>query len=346
MKKTLKRLSLLFLLLLIGLGCYHHKLIGYGIGQLKGQLEIINNAQDIDVLLADTTFPDSLKSKLLIVQEAKRFAIDSLGINPSENYTTVYDQRGNTSLWVVTACEPYALKDYEWTFPVLGTVSYKGFFDHKKAEKEAERLGKDGYDTSIREVTAWSTLGWFKDPVLTNFLKREEGDIAELIIHELTHGTVYIKDSVHYNENLANFVGAEGARLFMKQKYGIESAEYRHFIERQADSERFTTEVLKGANTLAETYASFSEDLSENNKDSLKQQAITNVFRNMDVSSFHQPERYERYLKESELPNNTFFMAYLRYDGQQDIFEKEFKEEFDGDLKKYITYLKTQYGVL
>ncbi|MBA3901938.1 MAG: aminopeptidase, partial [Bacteroidetes bacterium] len=210
---------------------FNFSLVGYGFSQLKGQLAILLNTQPIEEVLADPAFPDSLKTKLILIQEIRAFAVDSIGINPSENYTTFYDQKGKDILWVLTACEPYELKAYEWTFPLLGAVQYKGFFDLEKGKKEEEKILNSGLDGGLGRVGAWSTLGFFKDPVLSNMLAYEDGNLANLIIHELTHGTLFVKGDVEFNENLANFIGDQGAIRFLKQRYGEESAELKEYLE-------------------------------------------------------------------------------------------------------------------
>ncbi len=102
-------------------------LIFYGLGQLKGQVLIVWQARPIEEILEKPIFPDSIQQKLILIQEIKRFAEDSLGLSPSENYTTVFDQKGKPILWVVTACPPFKLEAKMWDFPIAGSFSYKGF---------------------------------------------------------------------------------------------------------------------------------------------------------------------------------------------------------------------------
>ena len=108
------------------------------------------------------------------------------------------------------------MRAYEWSFPFLGRVPYKGFFDRGAAIEEDSLLRLKGYDTGIGNIRGWSTLGWFKDPILSGMLENSEGALANLIIHELWHGTLYVKDSADFNENLASFAGEQGALLFLQ----------------------------------------------------------------------------------------------------------------------------------
>ena len=177
---------------------FNFRLVAYGITQLKGQLSIVWHAKPIAEALSDPAFPDSLKQKLKLVEEIKKFAIDSLGLRATENYSTLYDQQGKALLMNLTAAEKFELKAYTWNFPLLGEVSYKGFFDFKKGKSEAEELERKNYDVEYSSVSAWSTLGWFRDPIFSGMLKRNEGQLAELIIHEMTHATIYLKSSVDF----------------------------------------------------------------------------------------------------------------------------------------------------
>ena len=212
----LKRgLKILFGLIII-LSLFNCESLFYGFNQGIGQLNIIWKAKPLDHYLKDDSYPDSLKSKIRLINEIKQFAVDSLGIFPSKNYTKMYDQQGIAGMYVVTACEPYALKSYKWSFPIVGDFAYKGFFKKRRAVKEVKSLKKDGYDTDIGEVNAWSTLGWFKDPVMSSMLNKNEGQLASLLIHELTHSTIFVKNDVQFNENLASFIGDKGALLFLQ----------------------------------------------------------------------------------------------------------------------------------
>ncbi len=218
----------LFILLIL----WQHELVLYGIAQGKGQLKIVWGAEPIEDILKDPIVHDTIKYKLSLIQEIKQFAFDSLGINKSKNYSTYYDQKGQPLLWVITGCEPYELKAKEWTFPIIGSFTYKGFFDFEKAKNEELVLKAENFDTNIGTVGGWSTLGFFKDPVLSNMLKRDEGDLANLIIHELTHGTLFVKDSISFNENLASFIGDKGAQKFLRHKFGESSEEYIRYVKK------------------------------------------------------------------------------------------------------------------
>jgi|GEM_PF-83298 len=336
--KTLLRLLLSFLLLF---SIWNYELIIYGAKQAYGQLNILYNAEPVSHFLEDPAFPQEKKEKIELIQEIRQFAFDSLGLDYSESYTKMYDQQEKPILWVLTACKPFQLENKEWTFPLLGTFSYKGYFDKEALDKaEAELLEQD-WDTRVREVNGWSTLGILNDPILSNMLKRPEGDLAELIIHELTHGTLFVKDNLQYNENLANFIGEEGGKKFLISKYGENSAEYLYYINKQPDYQLFVSYILESTKRLESLYASFDASMAIEKKQELKDKLIADITAGIKSLDFRN-DRYKN-IFDKFTPNNAYFMAFVRYNGTQNQFREEFEKEFNGDFKKYLAYLKETY---
>ncbi len=336
--KWLFRAGLLLVLLFLVVNA---EIVVYGIRQLTGQIHILWAAKPVAEYLNDPAYPDSLKTKLVLIREIKQFTIDSIGLDPSGSYEKMFDQQGKPILWVVTACQPFALTEKEWAFPLFGTFSYKGYFSLERAEKEAEALKAEGWDTDIGEVSAWSTLGFLNDPVLSGMLRRPPGSLANLIIHELTHGTIFIKNNITYNENLADFVGDEGATRFLVHKYGEGSKEHLAYQNSKEDYATFSRYVLACAQRLDSLYQSFTPGMTQAGKQLAKADMISALTVFPDSVQFHNP-RYRTYF-EGDTPNNTFFMAYKRYREQQNQFRKEFETRFQGDLRKYVAYLKEKY---
>ncbi|WP_044206097.1 aminopeptidase [Flammeovirga sp. OC4] len=349
MNKTLMIIWLkrFFLTLLLSVFCflgYYHEETIYGIRQGLGQIDIITNAKPIEVFLKDTSFTDQQKEKIRLIQEIRQFTVDSLGLNPSESYTKLYDQKGKPILWTITACKPFELKAKKWSFPIFGAFSYKGFFDEKLATQAKEELKNEGWDAEVGRVSAWSTLGILNDPILSGMLERNEGSLTQLIIHELTHGTLYVKSSVSYNENLADFVGDEGAKKFLVYKFGQHSLEYVKYMARKKDRKTFSEYILQGTKELDTLYNSFTEAMSVEEKTRLKDQKIKKITEGIQDLSFAN-SGYCRYF-EDFTPNNTFFMSYKRYRGQQNDFKEEFENDFNSDFHAYMDYLKETYKPL
>jgi predicted aminopeptidase len=330
-------------ILLLFITIWQFELLSYGLSQGYGQLSIIWKAKPIEEVYKDPAFPDSLKAKLKLIQEIKQFAFDSLGIKYSENYSSIYDQKGKPLLWTVTACEPFQLKAHEWKFPLIGNFSYKGFFNYEQAVVEENIIRKEGFDTSIDEVAGWSTLGWFNDPVLSDMLNRSPGSLANLIIHELTHGTLYVKDNVDFNENLASFVGDRGAQMFLDHKYGEDSKEFLLYKKGRIVSEQYTALVLSSAKRLDSLYNSFTKGLAVKDKMAKKKTLMDNIIADLTNFSGYSGKKNIRFQEELQKINNTYFMDFKRYRKDQSFFEKEFITKFKSDFRSYLAYLKDKY---
>ena len=348
-----KKIALIIVGVLAGLIVWQWELVNYGWMQARGQLRILWNTKPVSEVLADPVYPDSLKRQLKLIREIKRFAIDSLGLDKSGSYESFYDQRGKPILWVITAAQPYQLVARQWHFPIIGTFSYKGFFEKDRADEQIDALKKEGLDTRVGEVSAWSTLGFLNDPILSSFLDRPVGSLAELIIHELTHGTLFVKNSLEYNENLADFVGEYGALRFMAQKYGKESAPYRDYLATKEFYGRYDEHILRGTRSLDSLYQSFAFKPKTPTvvKDSLKWQTIRQIVVTSDTIADERGKTNARLVKKRRLdklnlPNNAYFIGYLTYRKQQNRFRQEFENRFQSNFTRYLTYLKQTYPSL
>jgi len=320
-------------------------LISYAARQGYGQFTIIWNARPVEEFLSDPEFPDSLKSRLNFISEVRRYSVDSLGLKDTENYKTMFDQKGKEIMWVVMACEKFRLKPKEWEFPIVGAVPYKGFFNEKLATELKEELEKEGWDVVVRNPGGWSTLGWFTDPILSKMLSRSEGDLANLIIHEMSHATIFVKDSVDFNENLATFIGDRGTEKFLIDKYGEDSKEYTTYMEEDRDYLKFVDHMLRGAKQLDSLYKSMDPADPIEGKLESKERVIRRIISSLDTLSLTLTSTPSKRFK-NLLPNNAYFMNFRQYQSKQDTFATEWKVKFDGDLRAYISYMSSKYPFL
>ncbi|NJM24306.1 MAG: aminopeptidase [Bacteroidia bacterium] len=344
-KRILKRILLALLLVITALVVIYWDLVVYGIKQAKGQLTIVWQARPIEEFLDDPAFPDSLKEKLRLISEIRQYAIDSLGLEDTRNYKTLYDQKGEEIMWVVTASEPFRLRAKEWHFPVLGAVPYKGFFNRDEAVALKDQLAAEGWDVSLRNPGGWSTLGWFTDPILSKMLGRDEGDLASLIIHEMSHATIFVKDSVNFNENLASFIGDRGAEQFLIHHYGEDSKEYNTFVNDDRDYVTYVNHILRGTRYLDSLYNTMQAADPPTVKQRLKSEAIRKIVDNMDTLTLTPGKRPSLRFKDN-LPNNAYFMSFIHYQSQQDVLMDEWHQNFGGDLRQYILFLANKYPFL
>lgn len=316
----------------------------YGLEQGYHQLRIVVTAKPIEEYLKDNAYPDSLKKKIELISHIRKYAIDSLKLNDTKNYTTMYDQKGEPVLWVVVAAPEFEMEQYEWRFPFAGKFPYKGYFKEHKAKKEAKRLDKLGYDTDIGEVEAWSTLGILSDPILSNVLSRSEGELARLIIHEMTHATIYKKNSGEFNENIATFIGDEGAKYFLKNHFGANSKQTIKYMNDIADYEKYTSHLLRGSKLLDSLYSSFNDSISLAEKRRQKKMLIDKIVADTDSIVFFSGMKFSELMEDNSHPNNAFFTQYMLYRNTQKDFRHEYSKQFNSDLITYISHLKNIYN--
>ena len=310
-------------------------LVIYGLKQGKGQLSIIMNTREVSEVLKDPTLSQEEKEKIELIQNVKKFSVDSLGYKVSESYTTFYDQRNAASLWVITASEPYSLTEYTWKFPYLGEVGYKGYFDYLAGFNEFSRLKKEGYDAEMGPVSAWSTLGWLSDPVLSNMLKRSKGRLAELIFHELFHTTYYAKSSVDVNENLANFIANKAVLIYLR-KDTAEMGKYRRI---RYDDSLYTSYILSGAKKLDSLYKAIIP-LSKEKKEQSKKSVLYRIYNGAQRLKLNYPSRYSEANQDILITRNAYFQNFKRYDELYDSLNLELKTRYNNDLRKMIEELK------
>ncbi len=182
------------------------------------EAKILARRRPIAALIADTQTAPALRAKLQLVLAARQFAIDSLGLKAAREFTTFSRLDRDTLVLVLSAAYRDSLAFRQWWFPVVGRVPYKGFFDFEAAKREAKAVDDDGFDAVLRPAPAFSTLGWFNDPILPTTLVLDSLELANTVIHELVHTTYYAPGAAVFNESMANFVGSRGAERFFRAR--------------------------------------------------------------------------------------------------------------------------------
>ena len=189
----------------------------------SGQAQIMWKAKPIAKVIAASTTKPKLRERLELVQNLRAFAKTELHLPVDSIFTSYADLGRKYAVYVVYAAPEFSLEAKGWWYPIVGSLKYRGFFDDASAKKEAEKLKAEGFDVLMAGVEAYSTLGWFADPVLNTYIGREEGDLAELLFHELTHARLFLPGDTDFNEALATAVGQEGVRRWYTSRHEPQS---------------------------------------------------------------------------------------------------------------------------
>lgn len=219
----------------------------------SGQLSLLSGAEDIPVLLQKPDTPAELARKLRLIQEARTFAQRQLALTPGDNYTTYVDTGKPFVLWNISATPAFSLTPKKWCYPVVGCQSYRGYFAQEDAEKAAATLRSEDQDVYVSGVSAYSTLGWFDDPVLNTFVFRSDLDLVTLIFHELAHKVLYIPGDTAFNESFATAVEEAGLQDWLEAH--DQSDQYSVYVGRRQHHEAFTRRVLATIKELEALYA-------------------------------------------------------------------------------------------
>ncbi|MBM2804190.1 MAG: hypothetical protein HW419_2083 [Deltaproteobacteria bacterium] len=275
------------------------------------------------------------QEKLKTVLAVREYARTVLKLNVGGSYASYsYVDRPDLT-HIVVAAPKTELRPYTWWFLIVGSVPYKGFFEKADAEQEAERLKAEGYDTNIRTSAAFSTLGWFDDPLLSHLLRYDKVVLSEIVFHELFHQTLYIKGAGAFNESVANFIGHRAAIDFFRTKSGDDSIEHRRAVDGWAEEREFGGFIRELAGTLTELYG---RDISRDDKLRLREEVFSRGKAEWARRIADRPQHRLRNFSRQPL-NNAVLMHYLVYLQDLDLFESLY--ELSGrSLGKTIEFLK------
>lgn len=245
------RIALIALLCVPAFGCAN---LSYYAQAVNGQLEVYAQTRRIADIIADPTADPALKEKLAEVLRIREYASRELGLPENDSYRSYADLKRPYVLWNVFATPELSLKAREWCFPITGCVGYRGYFSEKRAATFAARRRAAGDDVHVGGVAAYSTLGWFDDPMLNTIIHRPLPEIAGLVFHELAHQQLYVRGDTAFSESFAVAVELEGVRRWL-QAHGA-ADDYAAYAARLRRREEFVALVLKHRDRLEALYES------------------------------------------------------------------------------------------
>lgn len=251
----MKLLSVILLLLLPLSGCAD---LGYYWQSVHGQTQIWQKEKPITELLEDSATPPELKQKLATVLRLRDFASRELALPDNGSYRAYADLERPFVVWNVFAAPEFSIRPKEWCFPIAGCVAYRGYFSRVEAEESGKELREQGYDVYVGGVPAYSTLGWFNDPVLNTFVHYPEAEIARLLFHELAHQRYYLAGDTEFNESFATMVEQEGLARWVR-RYGSE-AQLATLADARKKKSEFISLALKYRDRLEQVYAATTSD--------------------------------------------------------------------------------------
>jgi len=288
----------------------------------------------VQEILRDGTFGDEEKEKIRFMQEVKRYGEEKLGLRKTGSYTK-YFEINRPVLHVITGSEKDRLELHRWNFPIIGKVTYKSFFTFEGILKEKRVLENKGYDTYLQQAAAYSTLGWLKDPIFSTMLKWDKPTLANITLHEMVHATLYFKGKTDMNEQIATFIGNQGAIDFLTEKYGAGSKEVSLAIGYQNDDLLFAKWIEEAYRRLSEFY---NQPISREEKLKGREEVFGSTQeRFKEIKDQFRTDCYKDF--DRTKLNNAVLMAHRRYLHRLDRFEI-FYEKMGRDLKKVVEFFK------
>lgn len=306
--------------------------IGYYAHVSSGQLSLLGKREPVDDViasLAGNTDPEAvaLSERLALSKRVLEFASTELGLEVGDRYGSYVALDRDAVVWNLVAAPELSLDAHTWCYPFVGCAPYRGFFDRDRAEQARARLAADGLDTYVGGVSAYSTLGWFDDPILSTFVDMAEADFIDLLIHELAHSRVWVKGDAPFNEAFASFVGREATRAW----YAAEgrSADYEAHLAREADWSRARSMLAETRAALADVYAAESDDVAKRAGKAAVLAAAAGCLDEMSDST-----GIEGYRRLATRLNNAYLASLATYEDKQGAFVVLFADA-GGDWSRF-----------
>jgi len=302
----------------------------YYLQAIGGQWKLMHARQDIQLLLDNPDTRSDLKENLQTAEQIMAFAADELGLTAGDSYTSYVDLDADALVWNVVATKEFSLQAKRWCFLVAGCVPYRGFFKQNKAEESAMNLDKKGMDVIVAPAAAYSTLGWFSDPLLSTMFSGSDTRLAAYLFHELAHQRLYLKDDGQFNEGYASFVEQSGLQAWLISKQ--QQQELLNWQQAKNASKDFSLLV---AGLRSELIGVYQSDQSDADKRQLKVAAFdgfSQTYEQLSKNSWQGRRYYASWFEEPL--NNARLALFSTYAGGDCAFQS-LLDQASGDIKEF-----------
>jgi predicted aminopeptidase len=294
---------------------------GYYLQAISGHWKLMHQRRDIQSILSDPDTSPELSEKLKLAEQIRTFVQSSLDL-PGDGYTSYVDVEGDALVWNVVATEEFSLQAHKWCFPVAGCVPYRGYFKKHKADKSASRLRNKGMDVVVSPAAAYSSLGWFDDPLLSTMLSGSDTRLAAYLIHELAHQRIYTRDDAMFNEAYASFVEGIGVITWLESAQRQE--DIQSWLQLQNVKKDFSALIGQAYGELTRLYQSSQPEIAKRQQKSEIFQSLSASYKTLVTDKWQGRSYYENWF--SDPLNNAKFALYNTYEGGRCAFQQLWDE--------------------
>ena len=325
------KLIFVLLLLLFISAC---ETVGYYSQSVIGHSRMMLARQPIDKAIEKT---DGKRKELLVLAKSLRqYAVDELSLPDNSSYLNYVDMKRKHPVWSIVAAPEFSIKPVSWCYPIIGCASYRGYFSEQSAQKYAKKMRTKGFETEVGGVTAYSTLGWFNDPLIPSMLRRGDVSLAEVMFHELAHQELYINGNSAFNEAFATVVGEQGALQWLQKNKPETAAIYRQRLQVRND---FSALVKLTKQRLKVLYAEKLDDTDMRMKKQFVFDQFAEEYDELKTSRWSGKAWYGGWLKKPL--NNARMASFSTYRDLVPQFEV-LLEKCSNNFERFYASVKTQ----
>jgi predicted aminopeptidase len=308
--------------------------VGYVVRSAYFQAELLRSRTPVEEVRATQDLSEKHLAALDRIADVKAYGAE-IGLKATENYETIAVD-WNRTIWNMSACPSLSFQPVTWRFPVVGKVPYLGFFRQQDADKWVERMKGEGHEVYLRTAGAYSTLGWFRDPILPGMLEWKDQRLADTVLHELAHATLWVPGSVKFNESFANFIGETASFRYLSKRFGEEHEIYTNATSFQRDLAVWR-EILRGL--YQDLDAVYSDpDRSDEDKMTARASLYASLTQRVESADLTQRDRFIEAVRKGPW-NNARLVQYRTYNHKREWFQAVLDKE-GGDILRFIAAIE------